>query len=278
MKFWIAISIVLSAQMMATSAFAREAKSKLGWPEFLGGPKQECLSHIEVDSSNRELGYAKVSCKKEQNALTVVTSETAVLCHNYSLIETKEATQCEFKRDPTLPLDIYSVVRIGQDIYTKQQHIYKDPTFNYPVEAEYVKTPSDITASEQEIDLATGDMLRGFKFVANISVKVHDQDILDYDPQQEIRVALVNAKTNSIISKTQLISTGETATFELEALFEIPRWVGKKGWRQDRHLKGGVNTFYVIVYDAYSQPAENNYIKLDTITINVRDVKHPTGK
>lgn len=226
-------------------------------------PEQNCSIDIQLYDESSHSGYVDVKCSIQGLATTTVRAGSEILCENSAYIGPQETKQCEFTRDRYAPTDLSVVVRSKGLEFRATKHYSKIPTYNYPVRAHLVETETQMTPEAENESIP----FRGRRFTSYIKVAVQDNDILTIDPQNEIRVKLVNVKTGRIIDQ-RAISTENVATFKLEGFYEEPRLFGNPHWDGDKVLQPGHNEFVVIVYDAYKNQ-DTNPVQLEAVSIEI---------
>jgi hypothetical protein len=222
-----------------------------------------CDIGINLIKQHSSKGHVRVSCNDFGEAKIIVTANNQMICDKVSYVGTTATNQCEFTRDTMKPAVIKAQVFFKNQWFSAKRHISKAPSFNSPVRAMYMNTNTNFQAQAEEENIP----FKGVSYQAEIHVTVQDNDILQEDPQNEIRVRLYNIKTKKVVAERQL-STNQTTTFILSGFYETPRFFGSPHWDDDKLLQPGVNQFAVIVNDAYADNDENPLI-LDTISIRV---------
>ncbi|MEY4616615.1 MAG: hypothetical protein RJB66_1575 [Pseudomonadota bacterium] len=227
---------------------------------------QACDIAVRLNESNSDRGHVAISCRYQTKARIFVKEGSTILCDEKTYVGPATTKQCDFERDTTRPSKVQVEVTTETRSFKTSQKFSKAPSFLHPVQASYQMTSNYSQASAS----AENFPFRGTSFKSEIKVQVEDQDILTIDPENEIRVDLVNLKTGKIVGQRYL-STGATTTFYLTGFFEVPRLFGKPHWSNSRILQPGINEFAVVVHDAYQEePA--NALKLETIRIEVPEM------
>lgn len=226
-------------------------------------PTQSCSISVKISEESSDRGIVAVACDLQAPATTRVFSGTSILCDNSGYVGPQATKQCLFTRNPNAPLDLTIVVNSDNLEFSKSVHLQKEPTFNYPVRAWYVDTLPEMSPAPQEESVP----FRGRRFESIIKVSVQDNDILEEDPQNEIRVKLVNLKTGQVVQESK-ISTGRSVEFKLNGFYEEPRLWGKPHWDDDKPLQPGENIFAVVVSDAYKKN-DSEPLRLENVTVHI---------
>ncbi len=233
-------------------------------------PQQSCELIAKIDSNISTVVNVSLKCQLQDTVtIWLVDSQNKVLYRGQPTFTQANAENIvvNIPRSPERTLKFTGTLTsplIKGEIEALKT-IPKDPTHLYKQTGQYQMSSLDLTPTQQSKS-ALNPLNKGFFWSAEIKVVVADQDIEPEFPQQEIIVELLN-ESNGVVRSVKA-STGEVVSFNVEAQFLIPRFLGSSKWDTGKEMRNGDNVFKVRVYDAYSNDVEKA-ITLEPIHVHV---------
>lgn len=234
-------------------------------PPVKSEAQQNCIASAKANSNNDRIIDVNVSCnlREDLEVMTIVGNQ--IICRNHiddSKISGLGSTNaCSFERNPKNALNVQVEITGGDSrlVFKSSHNISKGATYDHPVTANYL-TANQITPVKQDKAFK-----RGYFWEAEIRAKIEDRDIDSSDPQNVIRVELINSATQAVVDRRAL-SSGAEVKFNLMGQFIKPRLFGDNHWDDEASLQEGENRFIIRVYDAYQN---TNYIDLPVTSVFV---------
>lgn len=230
-------------------------------------PVQSCDSALEVSASNRNLLDVKVRCSLRDMITAIVAEKGSSNVYTLPdrVIEANTTTRIgsisrDASRSVRYDLEVQSLYHSGS-FRAAAKLIAKDATYNYDVEMTLL-SPKTVAATESKWLVGSGS-----DFSTTLRLHVADRDIEESYKTRSILVQLIETTNgrNSILEERR-VSTDEALSFTLDGQYDVPYLWGNATWDESYVLRGGLNTFVIRVFDAYSS---NRYKDSETIRVQL---------
>ena len=229
-------------------------------------PVQSCDTTLEVNSSNRNILDVKVRCTLRDMVTAIISERNSSNVNTLPgrVIEANTTTRVgvvhrDSGRSMRYDLEVQSLYHA--DTFRGSKLIAKDATYNSDVEMTLL-TPKSLAATESKWSIGSGS-----DFSATLRLHVVDRDIEESNKTRSILVQLIETTNGrNVILEERQVSTDEALTFTLDGQYDVPYLWGSATWDESYVLRGGLNTFVIRVFDAYS---ERRFKDSETIRIQL---------
>ncbi len=259
------VAVVKDAQQTDTVVVTQPAVKPTVQPTVQ--PVQSCNASLVVNSANSGLLDVKVRCALKDIVDTVIAERSSP--NKFTLpgriVEANATTIVgsiyrDTSRSSRYDIEVRSSYH-GGTFKQSPQSFNKDASFNHAVELNLL-TPTSLAATESKWTVGSGS-----DFSASVRLHVADRDIEDSNKTRSILVQLIETTNgrNTLLEERK-VSTDEALTFTLDGQYDVPYLWGDSTWDESYVLRGGLNTFVIRVFDAYSS---NRFKDSETIRIQL---------
>ncbi len=230
-------------------------------------PVQSCDANVVVNSTNSNILDVKVRCALKDIVKIIVAERNSPNVNTLPgrVVEASVTTLVgSIYRDPSrssrYEMEVQSAYH-GGTFKQSPKLITKDATFSHNIEMTLL-TPISIAATESKWAVGSGS-----DFSASVRLHVADRDIEETNKTRSILVQLIETTNGrNVILEERRVSTDEALTFTLDGQYDVPYLWGSSTWDESYVLRGGLNTFVIRVFDAYSS---NSFKDSETIRIQL---------